>query len=119
MPWRLFQTYHVWWAGPKAVGVTLPSRKGPGPDNRPHEGTHQDDPSPAPSRLRDCRDSPAPCHPEGPRAPGLLSKIKQMSRTRSARPMFNPSLAGDGATTRGGEGAHGRPLRAPAPQPSL
>ncbi len=72
MPGQLVQTFHVWYTGPRAVGVTLPYQKGLGLDELPHGSTHQNAdhvpppdlgtavvrPPPAIPGL--CRDSPAP-----------------------------------------------------------
>ena len=69
MPGRLVQTFHVWYAGPRAVGVTLPSQEGLGLDKHPHGSTHQDSHHPPPPDLDSAVVRPRPAIPSAPERP--------------------------------------------------
>ena len=72
MPGRLVQTFHVWYAGPRAVGVTLPSQEGLGLDELPHGSAHQKGDHPPPPNLGSAVVRPHPAIPSAPARPSYF-----------------------------------------------
>ena len=90
MPGRLVQTFHVWYAGPRAVGVTLPSQEGLGLDEHPHGSTSQDTDHPPPPDLDSAVVRPRPAIPSAPARPTYFPGLDRGLLTLAIRVTAQP-----------------------------